>query len=229
VVTSRYTRGVAIAGSYAYVAAGESGLQVIDITNPTSPQLVGSVDTPGGASGVAIENLRAYVADDGAGLQVIDLTDPTNPQLLGGVATPSYAKGVAVAKPCVYLATYDAGLAISWQQCEASVAIEDDPEEANPDEEVPSVGLRLAVHPNPFNPQTTVTFALEQPQHAEVAVYDLTGMLLGILANRSYDAGNHSVVWNGEDAAGRAVPSGTYVVRLETESCVEARKISLIR
>ena len=35
--------------------------------------------------------------------------------------------------------------------------------------------------------------------------------------------------WNGCDVAGHAMPSGTYIVRLETESGAEARKVSLIR
>ena len=89
--------------------------------------------------------------------------------------------------------------------------------------------LRLSNHPNPFNPHTNIKFALDQPQHTEVAVYDLTGRLLGVLADRIYAAGDHSVVWNGKDAMDRAVPAGTYVVRLETESGVEARKVMLLR
>jgi len=60
-------------------------------------------------------------------------------------------------------------------------------------------------------------------------VYDLTGKLLDVLTDRSHDAGNRSIVWNGKDAIGRAVPSGTYVVRLETESGVVARKVMLVR
>jgi len=83
--------------------------------------------------------------------------------------------------------------------------------------------------PNPFNPQTTITFALHTQQRAEIAVYDLTGRLLGVLADRSYGAGEHSIVWSGQDAMGRAVPSGTYVVRLETESGVETGKVMLVR
>ncbi len=54
---------VAVSGTYAYVADGASGLQVIDITNPASPQIVGSVDTPGYAMGVAVSGTYAYVAD----------------------------------------------------------------------------------------------------------------------------------------------------------------------
>ena len=85
------------------------------------------------------------------------------------------------------------------------------------------------IHPDPFNPQTTITFALDRPRRAEVAVYDLTGRLLGVLADRSYTAGNHSVVWNGKDASDRAVPSGTYIVRLETDSVAQASKVLLLR
>jgi CubicO group peptidase (beta-lactamase class C family) len=89
--------------------------------------------------------------------------------------------------------------------------------------------ILLQNYPNPFNPQTTITFRLAQPQHAEIAVYDLAGKLLGVLADRSYDVGSYSVVWNGKDSTGRAVSSGTYVVRLSTETAVEARKVMLLR
>jgi len=84
-------------------------------------------------------------------------------------------------------------------------------------------------YPNPFNPQTTITFSLDRPQRAKIAVYDLTGKLLGVLADRACDAGNHSVVWHGNDAMGRAVPSGTYVIRLETDSAAQSRKVLLLR
>ena len=39
--------GVTVVGTTAYVADGDSGLQVIDVSNPASPQIIGSVDTPG--------------------------------------------------------------------------------------------------------------------------------------------------------------------------------------
>ena len=42
-------------------------------------------------------------------------------------------------------------------------------------------------------------------------------------------AGSRTFTWNGRDDAGRAMPSGTYIVRLEAESGVEARKVALIR
>ena len=84
-------------------------------------------------------------------------------------------------------------------------------------------------YPNPFNPQTTVSFSLERDEWAEVGVYELTGRLVAVLDDRTFAAGTHSLIWRGCDSSGRAMPSGTYVVRLETESGVEARKVSLIR
>ena len=55
---------MAVSGDYAYVAAYGSGLQVIDISDPTAPSYAGSYDTPGIAYGVAISGNYAYVADD---------------------------------------------------------------------------------------------------------------------------------------------------------------------
>ena len=70
---------MAVSGTHAYVADDSSGLQVIDITNPQSPQIVGSVDTPDYAYGVAVSGTHAYVADRGSGLQVIDITESPEP------------------------------------------------------------------------------------------------------------------------------------------------------
>jgi hypothetical protein len=71
--TPGYALGVAISGDYAYVADEASGLQVIDITDPTTPTLVGSYDTPVYACGVAISGDYAYVGDYTSGLQVIQV------------------------------------------------------------------------------------------------------------------------------------------------------------
>ena len=87
----------------------------------------------------------------------------------------------------------------------------------------------LSSYPNPFNPQTTISFSLERDQWAEIGVYELTGKRVTVLTDRVYDAGRHSLTWNGRDSQGRAMPSGTYFVRLVTESGVEARKVMLVR
>ncbi len=74
--TPGHALDVAVAGSYAYIADGYSGLQVIDISNPAVPAIVGSVDTPDSAVGAAVAGAYAYVADGYSGLQVIDISNP---------------------------------------------------------------------------------------------------------------------------------------------------------
>lgn len=64
---------------------------------------------------------------------------------------------------------------------------------------------------------------------ADVGVYELTGRRVVVFADQTLPTGAYALTWNGRDAQGRAMPSGTYVVRLETESGVETRKVMLIR
>jgi len=92
----------------AYIAGGSSGFQLVDITNPQSPQLMGSVDTPGNAESVAISGIYAYVADRSSGLQVIDISNPQNPQIVGNVSLPGNAVGVVISDSHAYV-ILDAG------------------------------------------------------------------------------------------------------------------------
>jgi hypothetical protein len=96
---------VAIAGRYAYVSCGYSNtLQVVDIGNPASPQVVASVQLPDQPFGVVISGGYAYVADFGWGLAVIDVSNPHQPALVGHVAVPWYAEDVAVLGTHAYVA-----------------------------------------------------------------------------------------------------------------------------
>jgi len=85
------------------------------------------------------------------------------------------------------------------------------------------------VYPNPFNPQTKISFYTDQPQWVRVAVYDILGRRIAELTDQQYQAGEHSVDWDGRDSAGRAVPSGEYFFRVEIGDRVETRKAMLLR
>ncbi len=97
-------KGVAVSGSLAYVADGDGGLQIIDVSDSENPYVVGSVDTPGYAVEVAVFGSLVYVADELGGLQIIDVSNPENPLAADTADTPSYAKGVAVSGSFAYVA-----------------------------------------------------------------------------------------------------------------------------
>ena len=85
---------------------------MIDVANPQSPQIVGSVHTPDDAYGVALSGTLAYVADRDSGLYVIDITDPQSPQIVGNIDTPGSARGVAVSGTLAYVADWHGGLQV---------------------------------------------------------------------------------------------------------------------
>jgi len=108
--TSEYADGVYVSGKYAYVADGDKGLKVIDISDPTSPTIVGTCDTYW-ADGVYVSGKYAYVADGDKGLKVIDISDPTSPTIVGTRDT-SYAEAVYVSGKYAYVADGNAGLKV---------------------------------------------------------------------------------------------------------------------
>ena len=77
-------REIATDGDFAYVAADEYGLWVVDIRDPAHPRLIGSIDTPGYAIDVAASNGKVYVADRNS-LQIIDVSNPASPAHLASV------------------------------------------------------------------------------------------------------------------------------------------------
>ena len=84
-----------MSGSYAYVADRDDGLDIIDISDPSSPTLTGNFNTSGVAVDVAV--IGNYVAVVGIfGLVIIGVSDPSSPYLAGNFDTSGSAFGVAV-------------------------------------------------------------------------------------------------------------------------------------
>ena len=87
---------MAVLGSYAYVAEGVNGLQIIDISDPSQPVIAGLCDTPGTARAVSVSGNYAFVTDVNSDLQIIDISDSNHP-VLKKTYTSINAQGVAVA------------------------------------------------------------------------------------------------------------------------------------
>ena len=107
-----YANSVDVDGGYAYIAAGSSGLYVVDVSDVSNPSFVSSLDTPGYATDVQVVNSTAYIADSDSGLQIIDISTPATPVVVGFVDTTGYASGVAVSGNYAYIADGNAGLSV---------------------------------------------------------------------------------------------------------------------
>ena len=94
-----------------------------------------------------------------------------------------------------------------------------------------SAGLASA-YPNPFNPRTAITFHvpgdLTDNTPLSLEIFDMRGRLVRrFTPDRS--PGTHSVIWNGVDTHGAAMPSGIYVARYLCGAVSAALKITLVR
>ena len=88
---------------------------------------------------------------------------------------------------------------------------------------------RVLAAPNPFNPATSIRFTLGLSQHVRVTIYDLDGRPVAKLADRTFPAGDNAVIWNGHANDGTSLPSGTYLVRVDSPGREVSTKVTLIK
>jgi hypothetical protein len=82
----------------------------------------------------------------------------------------------------------------------------------------------MSVHPNPFNPNTTLSYHLPKAGSVELNVYDVIGSLVETLSSGWHPAGPYHVVFDGSDLA-----SGVYLARLTTGDFTQTRKLVLLK
>ncbi len=80
---------VFVIGRYAYVAASEAGLRIIDVDEPYLPVEVGFCDTIGGVSALQVNGNYAYIASED-GMVVVDISQPDNPFMVSLYRTPDF-------------------------------------------------------------------------------------------------------------------------------------------
>ena len=113
------------------------------------------------------------------------------------------------------LETYDAAPADGWYLDNLVIHVDTPQLAVNQNDWILPTGFELGQNfPNPFNPQTTIQFALPVNSDLSIVVYDLLGREVVRLIDGYREPGYRQVDWNGRTAAGKEVPSGIYIVRM---------------
>ncbi len=84
-------------------------------------------------------------------------------------------------------------------------------------------------YPNPFNPVTTIGFAVPESRQVSLKIYDVAGRLVKVLLDEHREAGRHEVQWRGRDGADRTVAAGVYFYRLEAGRFNQSRTMVLVK
>lgn len=95
---------------------------------------------------------------------------------------------------------------------------------------LPRAGIWVAASPNPFNPQTLITYALRPTlERVQLTVYDLRGRRVARLVDGQESGTTRSAIWNGQDERGRPAAAGVYVVRLDLGPDATTAKLVLAK
>ena len=84
-------------------------------------------------------------------------------------------------------------------------------------------------YPNPFNPQTTITYRLAEDGPVNLVIFNATGQRVRTLVNAERRAGNYSVEWDGRSDDGQVLASGIYLYRIESGPFRHTRRLVLVR
>jgi len=95
--------------------------------------------------------------------------------------------------------------------------------------EIPSTLVLQGNFPNPFNPVTTIKFALPSKGHTKVTIYNIKGQQVKKLCDGNLEKGSNSIVWDGRDNKGSSVASGLYLYRIEFAGKVYAKKMMMLK
>ena len=83
--------------------------------------------------------------------------------------------------------------------------------------------------PNPVATSATVMFSLPEAASVRLAVYDVSGRRIALLADGRFGAGEHETVWNGRTDEGKRVSPGIYLVHMTTGGFSAARKAVVLK
>ncbi len=92
-----------------------------------------------------------------------------------------------------------------------------------------NASFNLTNYPNPFNPETTISFNNPSSGHVKLTIFNIKGQILATIINSKLAKGQHNFVWNGKDSNGNQVSSNIYFAKVESKDASEIHKIILLK
>ena len=86
-----------------------------------------------------------------------------------------------------------------------------------------------ANYPNPFNPETRITYTLSEVGPVELAIYNIMGQRVRTLVQGVQAPDRYQVIWDGRNDNGVSIASGVYLYRLSSAQGVQMRRMLLLK
>ncbi len=218
--------------NYAYLSGREGGLKIIDITDPTNPILVNTI-LPHYDS---IILSKPIIRDDKLILSDVcwneiltyDLSNPAFPILINSFRWNLPSFDIAATED--HLVTANGSFGFTILDFMGVTPVYDQLIEVNK--------TNLVNYPNPFNPETTISFSLttERIENTEINIFNIKGQKIKMIpVNLSPEPSlgkgegqNYSVTWTGTDENNQPVASGVYFYQLNVDDKIITSKKCLL-
>ncbi len=195
-------------------------ISLLNISDPSDMSLHSTLTTAEPASdilmGGAVAPGHFYLAGGSGGLTLCSALDPADPRNLGHYAV-SLGEAAAGDEFAIGLSSSGNLMTLPYACVTTAAPVS------------PAYGLALAAVPNPFNPSTTLSFALSSEGPVLLTVHDIAGRRVRTLVNGERPAGELRMDWNGRNDAGRPVAGGVYLVRLSTSVETATAKLVMLK
>lgn len=83
--------------------------------------------------------------------------------------------------------------------------------------------------PNPFNPTTTIEYAVKSTSSISIKIYNSLGQQVSVLLNSVSTPGSYSLQWDGRDDSGNLLPGGVYYYRMTGGDFAKTRAMTLLK
>ncbi|MDO9576361.1 MAG: FlgD immunoglobulin-like domain containing protein, partial [Candidatus Cloacimonadales bacterium] len=84
------------------------------------------------------------------------------------------------------------------------------------------------VSPNPFNPETTISFSIPEDSKVGITIYNIKGQKVKTLVSEDLEKGIHKIIWDSKDSIGKSVSSGVYFYKLDVNGKTKGLKKMLL-
>lgn len=108
---SSYYQDLVVGEKQVYTVS-DWGLEIFDLGDPSQPQMIGQLPTPGNAQGITINGETAYIADGAAGVTLIDVQRPDSPKFIKTIGDFEGVRRIKIANEKAYVIDINKGLQI---------------------------------------------------------------------------------------------------------------------
>jgi hypothetical protein len=86
-----------------------------------------------------------------------------------------------------------------------------------------------SIYPNPFNPNTNISYTVKEPGNVKIEIFNLKGQLIKQFSNYHNEPGKYSINWNGKNSNDINCGTGVYLCRMSFGNNIYTRKMNLLK